>query len=345
MSLHCLLEVDVSRVPHSLTRLEPVVYGWNLQWRFRSREERGLVAEYALEGREAGGVLPEGVLCILSHCLKKKNNADINCLNNCRPSLKNTWKSCPITDTSFLKFNPYTWTFSVRFCYPPQYWNYLLFSVDSGDNAVLVLLDRSAAFDTVDHNILRSRFEHWVGIKCTALCWFESYLKSRSISVSAGDFISLSASLLYGVPQGSIALSFVYASSYGNMVISYGNKISFHFYADDSQLYLPLKSWDAMLPLIDCFEELKCWMSNNFLQLNNDKTEVILFGPSKTRNYVAGNLENLTPYVKSHVKNLGVIFDSELCFEEQMSSVVKNSYYQLRIISDLNHHFLFKIWK
>ncbi len=76
-------------------------------------------------------------------------------------------------------------------------------------------------------------------------------------------------------------------------------------------------------------------ISNNFLQLNNDKTEVILFGPSKTRNYVAGNLENLNPYVKYHVKNLGIIFDSEVCLEKQISSVVKNSYYQLRIISRL----------
>ncbi len=82
--------------------------------------------------------------------------------------------------------------------------NDLLLSVDSGDNAVLVLLDLSTAFDTVDHNILLSRLEHWVGIKGTALCWFESYLKSRSFSVSVGQFISSSASLLYGVPQGSI---------------------------------------------------------------------------------------------------------------------------------------------
>ncbi len=43
---------------------------------------------------------------------------------------------------------------------------------------------------------------------------------------------------------------------------------------------------------------------------------LILFGPSKTRNSVAGNLENLTPYIKSHVKILGVIFDSELCLEK-----------------------------
>ncbi len=84
-------------------------------------------------------------------------------------------------------------------------------------------------------------------------------------------------------------------------------------------------------------------MSNNFLQLNNDKTEVILSGPSKTRNYVAGNLENLTPYVKYHVKNLGVIFDSELCLEKQISSVVKNSYYQLRIISRLKSLLSFHI--
>ncbi len=219
--------------------------------------------------------------------------------------------------------------------------NDLLLSVDSGDNAVLVLLDLSAAFDTVDH-ILLSCLEHWVGIKGTALCWFEAYLKSRSFSVSVGQFISSSASLLYGVPQGSILgplLFNLYMLPLRNIIRKY--KIYFHFNADDSQLYLPLKSRDSMQPLIDCLEDIKCWMSNNFLQLNN-KTEVILFGPSKTRNSVAGNLENLTPYIKSHVKNLGVIFDSELCLEKQISSVVKNSYYQLRIIPRLKSSLYFQ---
>ncbi len=86
---------------------------------------------------------------------------------------------------------------------------------------------------------------------------------------------------------------------------------------------------------MDCLKDIKIWMANNFLQLNNEKTEVIIFGPFKIRNSIVSNLDSLTPYVTSHARNLGVIFDSELCLEKQISSVVKNSYYQLRIISRL----------
>ncbi len=86
---------------------------------------------------------------------------------------------------------------------------------------------------------------------------------------------------------------------------------------------------------MDCLKDIKIWMANNFLQLNNEKTEVIIFGPSKIRNSIVSNLDSLTPYVTSHAKKLGVVFDSELCLEKQISSVVKNSYYQLRIISRL----------
>ncbi len=50
-------------------------------------------------------------------------------------------------------------------------------------------------------------------------------------------------------------------------------------------------------------------MANNFLQLNNEKTEVIIFGPSKIRNSIVSNLDSLIPYVTSHARNVGVIFD------------------------------------
>ena len=82
--------------------------------------------------------------------------------------------------------------------------NYLLVATDSGDSAILMLLDLTAAFDRIDHSILISGLEHCVGIRGTALEWFRSYLSQRSFSVKIGDFASSSAPLSCGVPQGSI---------------------------------------------------------------------------------------------------------------------------------------------
>lgn len=82
--------------------------------------------------------------------------------------------------------------------------NDIALSVDAGNPAVLVLLDLTAAFDTVDHAILVSRLEQYAGILGTALQWFRSYLANRSFSVMIGDLCSSQASLSCRVPQGSI---------------------------------------------------------------------------------------------------------------------------------------------
>ena len=67
-----------------------------------------------------------------------------------------------------------------------------------------MLLDLTAAFDTVDNGILISRLEQWVGIRGVDIDWFRSYLVDRTFSVSIGDFLSSSAPLSWGVPQGSV---------------------------------------------------------------------------------------------------------------------------------------------
>ncbi len=180
--------------------------------------------------------------------LLEKPNADINCLNNYHPISKLPFikkilervvlsQLLPFLNSTH-KFEPFQSGFTTHHSTETallKVLNVLLLSVDSGDNAVLVLLDLSAAFDTVDHNILLSHLEHWLGIKGTVLCWFESYLKSWYFSVSVGQFISSSASLLYGVPQRSILGPLIfnlYMLPLGNIIRKY--TISLNFYADDS---------------------------------------------------------------------------------------------------------------
>jgi len=80
----------------------------------------------------------------------------------------------------------------------------LLQAVDSGDVAALVLLDLSAAFDTLDHAILCRRLRLSFGLDGSALAWFESYLHGRSQYVRRGVLRSSSLELICGVPQGSV---------------------------------------------------------------------------------------------------------------------------------------------
>ena len=77
-------------------------------------------------------------------------------------------------------------------------------AMDRGEVTSLILLDLSAAFDTVDHSILLTRLQNWFGLDGLSLAWFTSYLSSRSQAVSINDSISAFSSLSCGVPQGSV---------------------------------------------------------------------------------------------------------------------------------------------
>ncbi len=82
--------------------------------------------------------------------------------------------------------------------------NDLLFSSDRGCISLLVLLDLSAAFDTIDHNILLIRLENFLGISKSALAWFKSYLSDRHQFVAVNEEASYRSQVQYAVPQGSV---------------------------------------------------------------------------------------------------------------------------------------------
>ncbi len=157
--------------------------------------------------------------------------------------------------------------------------NYLLLASDKGCISLLVLLDLSAAFDTIDHDILIDRLQNYTGIQGQALRWFRSYLSDRYHFVYLNGESSQLSPVKYGVPQGSVLgplLFSLYMLPFGNIVRKY--RISFHCYADDTQIYISTRPDETskLSKLSECVRNVKDWMTNHFLLLNSDKTEILL---------------------------------------------------------------------
>ena len=120
--------------------------------------------------------------------------------------------------------------------------NDILLNMAKGSVTALTLLDLSAAFDTIDHTILLDRLKVYYGISELALGWFRSYLSGRTHSVKVGSTLSHPAPLQYGVPQGSVLgpiLFSLYTNPISSIIHSHSS-IDYHFYADDTQLYITL---------------------------------------------------------------------------------------------------------
>ena len=235
--------------------------------------------------------------------------------NNLFPQLQSAYRSHHSTETALLKVK-----------------NDLLMNMNKGHVSLLVSLDLSAAFDTVD-------LQTELGVCGSALSWFKSYLEGRSQRICIKETLSQSFDLQWGVPQGSCLgplLFTIYSSDLFSLLESH--LPTAHAYADDTQLYLSFSpsvgtgELDAVTAIENCIRDIRQWMCVRKLMLNDDKTEFLLVGTRKQLTKVSIDSVRVGDYNISpspSVRNLGTWFDPHLDMDVHITKTCSSAFYYL----------------
>ena len=217
----------------------------------------------------------------------------------------------------------------------------VLNAIDNKEVVCLVLLDLSAAFDTVDHQILLERLKNMFGLTGTVINWITSYLSGGLQKVVVGDANSSAVPLSCGIPQGSIfgpILFMLYTTPLGKICNKHA--VTYHLYADDQQLYLAFKPSNAgakeqcIEQLQGCITDICKWMSANMLKLNDEKNEFIMFGTNHQLKKMGVNLNqiaigNTNVLSVDHVCNLEFLMDNTLKNQSHINKLTSSSFNQL----------------
>ena len=150
----------------------------------------------------------------------------------------------------------------------------------------MTILDLSAAFDMVDHDLLLEVLNKRFEVKEKALKWYEQYLKPWKFKVSINNTHSKEQAIDYSVPQGSIQGAFLfntYASTISDVIPT---TLELMGYADDHSIKKPFKPGntncntesDTITIIEDSMLDVKRWMNGVRLKLNESKTKFIYFG-------------------------------------------------------------------
>ena len=317
------------------------------------------------------GIFPSACKRAIIRPLLKKSGLDVNILKNYRPvsnlpfvgkliekvvdsRISDHLSSCNLYDPQQSAYRAFHSTETALVKVQDD----IMCSIDNGHVAMLVLLDLSAAFDTVSHELLLQRLSTCFGFSDTALQWIRSYISDREQSVGIDNVTSEPTSLLYGVPQGSVLgpkLFCMYTKPLRHVIIRHGG-ICYHIYADDCQLYIRIElsaesePYASITKIQNCIEDIRYWMSCNTLKLNDQKTEVIFFGSRHNLNKLCPH--DLTIHVGSDnirpaksIRNLGVHQDENLTMKSHIIAISRACYMNIHRISRIRPYLTEKATK
>ena len=212
-------------------------------------------------------------------------------------------------------------------------------AIEEGAYSCGIFLDLSKAFDTVNHEILIQKLDHY-GIRGVAKTWFISYLKNRKQYVSLGSTKSDTLCVPCGVPQGSVLgpiLFLLYINDFQNS----SSTFDFHLFADDSNLFYSNKSLLSLESIVnDQLLAIHSWLCANRLLLNVEKSNFVIFHPvQKKVNYnLQIQINSQAIKNETQIKYLGITLDSHLNWKSHISYISSKIKRSIGIISKARHY-------
>ena len=196
-------------------------------------------------------------------------------------------------------------------------------SIDNREYSIGIFVDLSKAFDTINHDILFCKLEHY-GIRGLALQWFKDYLTNRKQYVSFNNASSSLMDITCGVPPGSILGPLLFIL-YMNDIVNCSGILYFLLFADDTNIFYSSKNHiDLMKTVNDELHKLSEWFRANKLSLNVNKTNYILFG-NRSKACFDSNFcilfDNKLLERVANTKFLGVFIDEDLNWKHHTSQI------------------------
>ena len=320
-------------------------------------EDLILVITRIVNSSLSSGVFPSAFKHARIIPLLKKPNVDTNVLSNYRPISNLSLVGKIIERSAIRQMQQYL---TENTLYAPMQSAYRAFhsvetallrvqndiaaALDVHKEVLLLLLDFSAAFDTIDHNQLILRLQSRYGINGNVLSWISSYLKDRTQSVAIGNLLSDPVPLNCGVPQGSVAgplIFTLFSAPLQDIIACHG--LQSIVYADDTQIYTTFHPEDcdtAVQKIEACVADVRSWCHENGLVLNDGKTELMHFSSKfiKSQSNPVIMIGDAVIHPSQQARNLGVVMDPALNMCVHVNNVCKRAMFGIRKIGQIRQY-------